>query len=54
MDDFGNDYQTMEWFTSCTQYIYSMSVHGLMDEMAIESCLLAGITSDFDYAQAEI
>lgn len=54
MDDFGNDYQNEQWWMFNTQYIYSMSVHGMMDEMAIESCLMAGIKADFDYVQAEI
>ena len=50
MDDFGNCYQTDDWAMNCQQYIYSMCIHGMMDDEAMD----IWIFWEFDYCHAEI
>jgi hypothetical protein len=38
MDDFGNTYETEQWFLFDGQYGYSMSTFGMFDELTIEIC----------------
>lgn len=50
MDDFGNCYQTEEWFTHCTQYSASMATFGFADDFLHEVCVAFCI----DYAAQEV
>lgn len=50
MDDFGNEYQTMKWFTYCEQYAYSMATFGFLDNDCMDFCFHYCI----DYAATDI
>lgn len=39
MDDFGNLYQTEDWFMYNDQYGYSAATFGMFDDAAIDLCL---------------
>lgn len=36
MDDYGNDYQTEDWFMGCLAYGHSMATFGWLDEISEE------------------
>lgn len=50
MDDFGTDYQTMDWFMNCEQYMASMSTYGFADDALVDMCIAHCI----DHAAVEV
>ena len=50
MDDFGNTFETDEWYMSESQYGYSMATFGFFDDVMTWMCLAYCI----DYAAQEV
>ena len=50
MDDFGDDYQTIDWWLNCDQYMASMSTYGFADDALVDHCVRHCI----DYAAVEV